>query len=51
MELCYQARPPDYSPEALNAYKPISFHKFIQLDPLELYEKWFRGMDEKLLIT
>lgn len=42
-----KARPPDYSPEVLAVQAPISFHKFIQLDPLELYEKWFRKMDEQ----
>lgn len=38
-----QARPMDYPPEYLIDNDPISFHKFWQIDPLYIYEKWLDG--------
>lgn len=28
---------------------PISFHKFWQLDPLQVYQKWFLTADQNML--
>lgn len=33
----------DYPPEYLIDNDPISFHKFWQIDPLYIYEKWLDG--------
>lgn len=38
-----QARPIDYPAELLLHNKPISFHKFWQIDPFEVYEHWLEG--------
>lgn len=35
-----QARPMDYPRETLLHERPISFHKFWQIDPIDVYEKW-----------
>jgi hypothetical protein len=43
--LFHQARSKDYAPEVLSA-NAISFHKFWQIDPLEVYERW-RKRDEE----
>lgn len=40
-----QARPTDYSKELLTD-SPISFHKFWQIDPYEVYSKWFQNSSE-----
>ncbi|KAL9874453.1 beta-1,3-glucosyltransferase isoform 1-T2 [Glossina fuscipes fuscipes] len=45
----HQARPHDYAPELLQLEAPISFHKFWQLDPLEVYQKWFLTADQNML--
>lgn len=44
--LFHQARSKDYTPEVL-ARNSISFHKFWQIDPFVVYEKWFRKRDEE----
>lgn len=44
--LFHQARSKDYPPEVL-VRNSISFHKFWQIDPFEVYEKWFRKRDEE----
>ncbi|KAL7046074.1 hypothetical protein ACKWTF_002467 [Chironomus riparius] len=44
--LFHQARFKDYSPEILER-SSISFHKFWQIDPFEVYENWFRKKDEE----
>lgn len=44
--LFHQARSKDYSPEVLDR-NSISFHKFWQIDPFEVYEKLFRKKDEE----
>lgn len=36
----WQARPPDYAADALYETRPISFHKFWQIDPYDVYTKW-----------
>ncbi|KAJ6650035.1 Beta-1,3-glucosyltransferase, partial [Pseudolycoriella hygida] len=41
----HQARPIDYSKELLTD-SPISFHKFWQIDPLEVYRKWFENWNQ-----
>lgn len=43
--LFHQARPKDYPTDVLER-NSISFHKFWQIDPLEVYAKWFRKRDE-----
>ena len=44
--LFHQARNKDYSPEVLER-NSISFHKFWQIDPIAVYERWFRKRDEE----
>ncbi|XP_037042574.1 beta-1,3-glucosyltransferase [Bradysia coprophila] len=48
--LFHQARPTDYSEELLTD-SPISFHKFWQIDPYEVYSKWFRNTNETEINT
>jgi len=44
----FQARPLDY-PSALLAYRrPVSFHKHWNIDPVKVYDEWFRKSDDKL---
>ncbi|XP_062551856.1 beta-1,3-glucosyltransferase [Armigeres subalbatus] len=43
--LFHQARPSDYPPETLDPAS-ISFHKHWQIDPYQVYNKWFRKNDE-----
>ncbi|XP_055642143.1 beta-1,3-glucosyltransferase [Toxorhynchites rutilus septentrionalis] len=43
--LFHQARPSDYPPETLDAGS-ISFHKHWQIDPYQVYNRWFRQHDE-----
>ena len=44
----FQARPPDY-PAALISYRrPISFHKHWNIDPLQVYEEYFKTSDKVL---
>lgn len=45
----HQARPDDYSPEQLAHQDPISFHKFWENNPHEIYDHWFRPADRSLL--
>ena len=44
----HQARPDDYSPDLLRDRDPISFHKFWNNDPLNVYKKYFKESDETL---
>lgn len=41
----FQARPIDYPAEVLFYNDPISFHKFWQIDPYYVYEKWLAKHD------
>ncbi|KAM7353445.1 beta-1,3-glucosyltransferase isoform 1-T5 [Cochliomyia hominivorax] len=45
----HQARPSDYPLELLKLEPPISFHKFWQHDPIEVYNRWFAAADQELL--
>ncbi|XP_055592266.1 beta-1,3-glucosyltransferase-like isoform X2 [Uranotaenia lowii] len=47
--LFHQARPSDYAPEVLAADRPaiVSFHKHWQIDPYQVYNRWFRANDEQ----
>uniref|UniRef100_A0A182QFF1 Fringe-like glycosyltransferase domain-containing protein n=1 Tax=Anopheles farauti TaxID=69004 RepID=A0A182QFF1_9DIPT len=45
--LFHQARPSDYPPELLDRYGTVSFHKHWQIDPLQVYNRWFRQQDER----
>lgn len=38
--LFHQARPDDYSSALLSHQRPISFHKFWMMDPIETYRRW-----------
>ncbi|XP_055916522.1 beta-1,3-glucosyltransferase [Eupeodes corollae] len=44
----HQARPMDYPATLLTIQKPVSFHKFWQLDPVSVYEEWFAEDDKRL---
>uniref|UniRef100_A0A182JVD8 Fringe-like glycosyltransferase domain-containing protein n=1 Tax=Anopheles christyi TaxID=43041 RepID=A0A182JVD8_9DIPT len=44
--LFHQARPSDYAPELLDRYGTVSFHKHWQIDPQQVYNRWFRQQDE-----
>lgn len=46
-----QARPNDYPAERLRQEVPVSFHKFWQLDPNEIYRQWFFDEDDHMLLT
>lgn len=43
--LFHQARPSDYPPETLDPAS-ISFHKHWQIDPYQVYDRWFRENDK-----
>ena len=43
----FQSRPEDYDPKLLARQDPVSFHKFMDADPLEMYNTWFKSADEK----
>lgn len=47
----HQARPIDYPVAVVVADKTntISFHKYWQIDPYDVYEKWFKENDENFL--
>ncbi|XP_055295645.1 beta-1,3-glucosyltransferase [Sitodiplosis mosellana] len=45
----HQARPIDYPEEVLLYNKPISFHKFWQIDPYYVYEHWLRQSDTNVV--
>uniref|UniRef100_A0A182NLJ7 Fringe-like glycosyltransferase domain-containing protein n=1 Tax=Anopheles dirus TaxID=7168 RepID=A0A182NLJ7_9DIPT len=45
--LFHQARPSDYPPELLDRHRTVSFHKHWQIDPLQVYNRWFRQQDER----
>uniref|UniRef100_A0A182M6J7 Fringe-like glycosyltransferase domain-containing protein n=1 Tax=Anopheles culicifacies TaxID=139723 RepID=A0A182M6J7_9DIPT len=44
--LFHQARPSDYAPELLDRHDTVSFHKHWQIDPQQVYNRWFRQQDE-----
>uniref|UniRef100_A0A182PB35 Fringe-like glycosyltransferase domain-containing protein n=1 Tax=Anopheles epiroticus TaxID=199890 RepID=A0A182PB35_9DIPT len=45
--LFHQARPSDYAPELLlDRPGTVSFHKHWQIDPQQVYNRWFRQQDE-----
>ncbi|KAG1714676.1 Beta-1,3-glucosyltransferase [Nymphon striatum] len=46
----HQARPNDYSHEYLASHLPLSFHKHWLIDPIEVYNSWFRKEDEKMIV-
>ncbi|KAK9873348.1 hypothetical protein WA026_022153 [Henosepilachna vigintioctopunctata] len=48
--LFHQARPMDYSPDLLKSDRHISFHKHWDVDPREVYNKWFAEEDSKVAI-
>ncbi|XP_049288708.1 beta-1,3-glucosyltransferase [Anopheles funestus] len=43
--LFHQARPSDYAPELLDRQDTVSFHKHWQIDPQQVYNRWFRQQD------
>lgn len=43
--LFHQARPSDYSPATIDL-NTISFHKYWQIDPYDVYERWFKAIDD-----
>uniref|UniRef100_A0A182IPQ1 Fringe-like glycosyltransferase domain-containing protein n=1 Tax=Anopheles atroparvus TaxID=41427 RepID=A0A182IPQ1_ANOAO len=45
--LFHQARPTDYPPELLDPRRTVSFHKHWQIDPHQVYNRWFRSLDER----
>ncbi|XP_053672110.1 beta-1,3-glucosyltransferase [Anopheles nili] len=45
--LFHQARPSDYPPEVLDRHHTVSFHKHWQIDPQQVYNRWFRQQDER----
>ncbi|XP_058061833.1 beta-1,3-glucosyltransferase [Anopheles bellator] len=45
--LFHQARPTDYAPELLDPRRTVSFHKHWQIDPHQVYNRWFRQSDEQ----
>uniref|UniRef100_T1PKK8 Fringe-like glycosyltransferase domain-containing protein n=1 Tax=Musca domestica TaxID=7370 RepID=T1PKK8_MUSDO len=47
----HQARPSDYPTERLKHDKPVSFHKFWQMDPREIYHQWFFDNDDRMLLS
>ncbi|XP_075151353.1 beta-1,3-glucosyltransferase [Haematobia irritans] len=47
----HQARPNDYPAERLKQEAPVSFHKFWQMDPNEVYQEWFFNADDRMLLT
>ena len=44
----FQARPPDYPQSLLSAIRPVSFHKHWEIDPLSVYDEYFRSSDKIL---
>ena len=44
----FQARPPDYPASLISPIRPISFHKHWQIDPLKVYEEYFKSSDKIL---
>ncbi|KAK0079869.1 hypothetical protein PV325_000715 [Microctonus aethiopoides] len=49
--LFHQARPIDYSMDYLSSQEPVSFHKFWMIDPIQVYEQWFKEADYMLQST
>lgn len=47
-KLFHQARPPAYAKGFIGNQYPISFHKHWMIDPVEVYEKWFKEADSVL---
>ncbi|XP_046598017.1 beta-1,3-glucosyltransferase isoform X1 [Neodiprion lecontei] len=44
----HQARPDDYPKVYLASQEPVSFHKFWQIDPKQVYDEWFAEADAYL---
>jgi len=44
----FQARPPDYPSAQISYRKPVSFHKHWEIDPVKVYDEWFRRADAPL---
>lgn len=44
----HQGRPEDYPEQLLAHQNPVSFHKFWNNDPRQVYDEWFRQSDEHL---
>ncbi|XP_040575632.1 beta-1,3-glucosyltransferase [Lepeophtheirus salmonis] len=44
----HQARPEDYDEKLLLHQEPVSFHKFINTDPVKIYNTWFASADEDI---
>lgn len=47
LSLFHQARPVDYAPSVLDT-NTISFHKYWQIDPVAVYNEWFKSADDNL---
>lgn len=43
-----QARSIDYNEKTLTKH-PISFHKFWQIDPIDVYQNWFEQNDQNMI--
>ena len=46
----FQARPPDYPAGLLANRRPVSFHKHWEIDPIQVYKKYFQFSDAKLTV-
>ena len=44
----FQARPVDYPAAQINNRRPISFHKHWNIDPVQVYEEYFKTSDKIL---
>lgn len=44
----FQARPLDYPIAMISYRKPVSFHKHWNIDPVKVYDEWFRKADDLL---
>ena len=44
----FQARPTDYPAAQISNRRPISFHKHWNIDPLQVYEEYFKSSDKIL---
>jgi len=44
----FQARPTDYPSSLVSYRKPVSFHKHWEIDPIKVYEDYFKKADSKL---
>jgi len=44
----FQARPPDYPSSMLAYRRPVSFHKHWEIDPVKVYQDYFKTSDNKM---